>query len=162
LDIEDDLRLTPLSQFGKSKQVLALDASFSQARVGTSEAPAGLPKGLEFYYELARAIEFSPPKPGQDDVIAGSLSSIGFMNDNTRFNYSSLSDAQIKGLRKAYQFAQSIMDMNAKSNGLEVNGWRWSPKSGIPGKDYLWRAAFAKWYTGGVGPEEALCISQEG
>ncbi len=48
------------------------------------------------------------------------------------------------------------MDVNAQSAGQEVNGWRWSPKSGIMGNDYLFRAAFAKWYTGGNAPEEAI------
>jgi len=156
LAIEDALCLTPLSQFGESEKPVAPDISFSENRIGHFQAPTDFPKGLEFYYELARAIKFSPPKPGQDDVIAESLSTIEFTNDNTKFNYSALNDVQIKGLKKAYQFAQSVMDVNAQTAGSETNGWRWSPKSGIPGKDYLWRAAFAKWYTGGVGPKEAI------
>ena len=48
------------------------------------------------------------------------------------------------------------MDVSSQTAGVGVNGWRWSPKSGIMGNDYLFRAAFAKWYTGGNAPSEAI------
>ena len=48
------------------------------------------------------------------------------------------------------------MDVTAQTVGTSVNGWRWNPKSGIMGTDYLFRAAWAKWYTGGNAPEEAI------
>lgn len=40
--------------------------------------------------------------------------------------------------------------------GTSINGWRWNPKSGIMGTDYLFRAAWAKWFTGGNASEEAI------
>jgi hypothetical protein len=153
--IQDELRLTPLSQFGKSKDQVAPDVQFSEQRVAY-EKPADLPEGLEFYFKLARALKYTPPKPTQDVVVADSLSQIGFKNGNTTFDYKSLSDAQKSGLVEAYQFAMYVMDVNAQTAGTEVNGWRWSPKSGIMGTDYLFRAAWAKWFTGGNGAEEAI------
>ena len=48
------------------------------------------------------------------------------------------------------------MDVYAQSAGLVSNGWRWSPKSGIMGYDYLFRGAFAKWFTMGNAPREAI------
>jgi hypothetical protein len=154
--IQDQLRLTPLSQFGKTggKQAPP-DATFSQARTAYQK-PAGVPDNLEFYARLARALKYTPPKPGQDDVVVDSLDQIGFKNGNTEFDPKSLTDAQMSGLAKAVQFGLHIMDVNAQTTGLNVNGWRWSPKSGVMGTDYLFRAAWAKWYTGGNPPDEAI------
>jgi hypothetical protein len=104
---------------------------------------------------LAHALKYTPPK-AQDAVIAESLSQIGFKNGDTVFDAKSLSDEQKSGLSKAVQFGQHIMDVYAQTAGLAVNGWRWSPRSGIMGNDYLFRAAFAKWFTGGNAPDEAI------
>lgn len=153
---EDALRLTPLSQFGKSDEQVAPDIKFSQNRVGYVTPPADMPKELKFYYELARALKFTPPKPVQDDVVVRSLADIGFKNDGISFDYNSLNDAQKKGLAKAVPFALHLMDVNAQYAGETVNGWRWSRESGIMGTNYLFRAAFAKWFTGGNAPEEAV------
>ncbi|MPY21140.1 DUF1254 domain-containing protein [Shewanella sp. YLB-07] len=155
--IQDKLRLTPLSQFQEMKnsgQEIAVDKTFSMQRVAYTK-PADLAPELEFYYKLARSLKFTPPKE-RDIVIADSLQQIGFRDDNLRFDYSALSDAQKSGLTKAYQFALHLMDSNAASTGESVNGWRWSRKSGIMGTDYLFRAAWAKWYTGGNTAKEAI------
>lgn len=152
--IEDGLRLTPLSKFGQSDQQLPPDETFSRQRVAL-DVPKDLPKDLLFYFKLARSLKFTPPKP-QDVVVADSLSMIGFKDSNTRFDYHRLSDAQKQGLAKAYQFGLSLMDVTAETVGVSVNGWRWSPKSGILGNDYLFRAAWAKWFTGGNAPQEAI------
>ena len=152
--IQDQLRLTPLGQFGKSAAQVPPDMAFSSQRVALAN-PQKVTGDLLFYVELANAIEHTPPK-AQDVVIADSLSQIGFRNKNTEFAIKSLSEAQKKGLAKAVQFGLHVMDVNAQSAGVPVNGWRWSPKSGIMGNDYLFRAAFAKWYTGGNAPDEAI------
>jgi hypothetical protein len=158
LEIEDQLRLTPLSQFGQSEQQVAPDLDFSRQRVAF-ELPKDLPEGLELYAKLAHALQFTPPKPGQDAVVAASLEQIGFKNGNRVFDYHSLTPSQRTGLIKGAQFALHLMDVSAQSGGADVkkiNGWRWSAKSGVMGNDYLFRAAFAKWYTGGNAPEEAV------
>ena len=152
--IQDQLRLTPLSQFGKSEAQVPPDMAFSSERVALAN-PQNVTGDLLFYVELANAIKHTPPK-AQDVVIADSLSQIGFRNSNTEFDIKSVSEAQKKGLAKAVQFGLHLMDVNAQSAGVSVNGWRWSPKSGIMGNDYLFRAAFAKWYTGGNAPDEAI------
>jgi hypothetical protein len=152
--IEDALRLVPLSQFGKSERQPPPDEAFSRQRVAL-EVPADLPDDLLFYYKLAQSLKHVPPKT-QDAVVAASLSYIGFKDGNTTFDYRSLSEAQKKGLAKAYQFGLHLMDATAETVGVNVNGWRWSPKSGILGDDYLFRAAWAKWFTGGNAPQEAI------
>ena len=153
--IQDKLLLTPLSQFGKSQAQVAPDMTFSEQRVAYSK-PAELPDDIEFYHKLARAFKYTPPKPKQDAVFADSLSYIGFKKNNTEFDYKSLSDAQKRGLAKAYQFGLHLMDVNAETVGTSINGWRWNPKSGIMGTDYLFRAAWAKWFTGGNVADEAI------
>lgn len=153
--IQDKLRLTPLSRFGRSKEQVPPDMAFSEQRVAYQK-PADLPDSLEFFHKLARSLRYTPPKPGQDAVVADSLSQIGFRNGNRDFDYKSLSPAEISGLSKAYQFALHVMDVNAQTGGTSVNNWRWNPRSGIMGTDYLFRAAWAKWYTGGNSAEEAI------
>lgn len=152
--IQDGLRAVPLSLYGKSDQQTPPDLEFSAKRVAI-DYPKDLPDGLKFYWELARSLRFTPPKP-HDVVVAATLAEIGFKDGNTTFDYSSLSAAQISGLTKAVEFAKHVMDVNAQTIGESVNGWRWSPKSGVMGTDYLFRAAFAKWYTGGNAPQEAI------
>lgn len=154
--IQDKLRLHPLSQFGKSETQLPPDLEFSDERVKL-DIPDDLPEGLEYYFELANSLKHTPPKP-QDIVVAKSLSSIGFTDNNTKFDYQSLKPAQIKGLIKAYTFGLHLMDVQAQTTGNIINGWRWSPISGIMGDDYLFRAAFAKWFTGGNSPDEAIYL----
>lgn len=161
LKIQDQLRLTPLSKFGKSTEQLAPDVAFSQERVKLNNPQNITDPNLLFYVELANSLRFTPPKK-QDVVIAESLEQIGFREHNTVFDVNTLSDAQKNGLTKAVQFALSVMDHNATSTGEEVNGWRWSPRSGIMGNDYLFRAAFAKWYTGGNSAEEAIYMDNRG
>lgn len=154
--IQDALRLTPLSQFGQSNQQIPPDLEFSNQRVALT-IPDDLPMALLLYYKLARALKYTPPKSQEDAVIAASLSQIGFKDSNTTFDYNSLADPQRGGLAKAAQFGLHLMDVNALiSAGLRVNGWRWSPKCGRIGTDYLFRAAFTKWFTGGNVPEEAI------
>jgi len=154
LAIQDQLRLTPLSQFGKSDKQTPPDLAFSNERVAQTN-PQNVTGDIEFFVELANSLRHTPPK-AQDAVVAESLSQIGFKDHNTLFDYNSLSDAQKSGLSKAVQFGLHIMDVYAQTAGVSVNGWRWSPKSGIMGNDYLFRAAFAKWFTGGNAPEVAI------
>jgi hypothetical protein len=157
LAIQDQLRLTPLSQFDGSDKQTPPDLAFSDQRVAAPANPQNVTGELYFYVELANSLKHTPPK-AQDAVVAESLSQIGFKDNNTVFDANSLSEAQKSGLSKAVQFGQHIMDVYAQSAGESVNGWRWSPKSGIMGNDYLFRAAFAKWFTGGNAPEEAIYL----
>lgn len=157
LAIQDSLRLTPLSLFGSTSTTVAPDLDFSTERVAF-ELPEDVDDSLGFYFELANSLRFTPPKMPQDAVVAASLESIGFRDGNTRFERDSLSAAELRGLSTAAQFALHLMDVSAQVAGERVNGWRWSPKSGIMGTDYLFRAAFAKWFTGGNAPEEAIYL----
>ena len=152
--IQDGLRLVPLSQYGKSSEQATPDSAFSEQRVAFHN-PDQVPEDLLFYVELARSLKYTPPK-AQDAVVVQSLAEIGFSDDNTRFDYASLSSAKVSGLRKALQYGEYLMDVNAATTGESLNGWRWSRRSGILGNDYLFRAAWAKWYTGGNAPDEAI------
>ena len=159
--VQDGIRLGPLSRFGRG-DFDEPDAAWSEQRVAY-QPPEDLDEALQFFDKLARANRFVPPKPAQDAVFVDALSQIGFVDSGTRFDAGRLSEAQKNGLRKAWQQAHHLMDLRSASEGAVVNGWRWSPRSGIMGVDYLWRAAFAKWFTGGNAPEEAIyMICQRG
>jgi hypothetical protein len=133
-----------------------VDLAFSDQRVAAPANPQNVTGDL-YYVDLANALKYTPPK-AQDAVVAESLPLIGFKDNNTFFDANSLSDVQKSGLVKAVQFGQHIMDVYAQTAGESVNGWRWSPRSGIMGNDYLFRAAFAKWFTGGNAPDEAIYL----
>ncbi len=154
LAIQDQLRLTPLSQYGKSDKQVPPDLAFSEARLADPN-PQHVTGELEFFVELANSLKHTPPK-AQDAVVAESLSQIGFKDNDTTFDAASLSEPEKAGLIKSVQFGQYLMDVYAQTAGEQVNGWRWSPKSGIMGNDYLFRATFAKWFTGGNAPDEAI------
>ncbi len=102
LAIQDQLRLTPLNQFGKSDKQVPPDLAFSNQRVAVAN-PQNVKGDLMFFVELANALKYTPPKP-QDIVEAESLSQIGFTDKNTFFDYNSLTEAQRQGLTKAVQF----------------------------------------------------------
>jgi hypothetical protein len=162
--VQDGIHLGPLSRFGLAN-FDEPDTAWSAERTVPAKTE-GLDDALKFFAKLARTNRWVPPKPIQDAVYVDALSSIGFSDNGTQFHPDRLSETQLSGLRLGWQFAQHVMDAKANSAGELVNGWRWSPRSGIMGLDYLWRAGYAKWYTGGVAPEEAvymLCrADQEG
>lgn len=154
--LQAELRLTPLSTFDASSTNVSVDLDFSRMRVST-DFPAEVPADLLFFYELARAIQYTPPKD-QDAVVAQSLAAIGFTPDGKAFDHTALSQAQQDGLTKAYQLGMHLMDVSAASAAANANGWRFIPKSGESGDDYLFRAAFAKWYTGKSTLREAIYL----
>ena len=95
LAIQDQLRLTPLSQFGKSDKQVPPDLAFSNQRVVVAN-PQNVKGDLLFFVELANALEYTPPKP-QDAVVAESLSQIGFKDKNAFFDYNSLTERNARG-----------------------------------------------------------------
>jgi hypothetical protein len=153
--IQDALKLTFLSDFqAGNANVKPYDEEASKTRLALT-IPPDLPEGLEWLFKISEALKHTPAK-GNDASILSAMEYIGFTDKGTNFNYKTLSEPQIRGLKKAIQYSLHLMDITAQSIGIEVNGWRWSPKSGILGDDYLFRAAWAKWYTGGNSAEEAI------
>ncbi len=153
-EIEDNLSLVYLTDYKAGNGKPAANQDFTNKRIELL-IPEDLPEGLELYYKIAKAFEHTPAKD-LDVVLQESMSSIGYDKEGTIFDYKSLNEAQIRGLKKAALYALNLMDVTASTVGIETNGWRWSPKSGIMGNDYLFRAAWAKWYTGGNSAEEAI------
>ena len=153
-EIEDNLSLMFLGDYKAGNGKLAANQNFTDKRTELS-IPEDLPKGIEWYYKISKALEHTPAKD-LDVVLKESMSSIGYNKEGTTFDYKSLNEAQISGLKKAALYALNLMDVTASTIGINTNGWRWSPKSGIMGNDYLFRAAWAKWYTGGNSAEEAI------
>jgi len=150
--MQDGLTLIPLSQL--SNESYKADFEFSSNRVAF-DSQEEIVGDLLIYRKIANALTYTPPK-AQDSVLIGSLEKVGFKHNGTEFDINSLSKAQKSGLAKGAQFAMHLMDVTAKTAGTTVNGWRWSPRSGIMGDDYLFRAAWAKWYTGGNSAAEAI------
>ncbi len=152
--IQDQLELSFISDYLNGESVPAYSEEKSKERLSI-EIPEDLPDGLEWYFKIAEALKHTAPKR-QDSALLVSMEYIGYSDHGKSFNYKDLSESQISGLRTASQYAFHMMDIVAQSVGEEVNGWRWSPRSGILGNDYLFRAAWARWYTGGNSAEEAI------
>ena len=68
LAIQDQLRLTPLSEYGKSDKQVPPDLAFSEARLADPN-PQHVTGELEFFVELANSLKHTPPK-AQDAVVA--------------------------------------------------------------------------------------------
>ncbi len=65
LAIQDQLRLTPLSQFGKSDKQAPPDLAFSETRLADRN-PQHVTGELEFFVELANSLKHTPPKAQHD------------------------------------------------------------------------------------------------
>ena len=155
--IQDQLKLSYLSDYTAGNVTTpAHSESESLSRLAI-DIPKDLPEGLEWYYKISEALKHTPVS-AQDSALLVSMEYIGYSNTGKSFNYSDLSSNQLSGLQKGSQYALYLMDVVAQSVGEEINGWRWSPRSGILGNDYLFRAAWAKWYTGGNSAEEAIYL----
>lgn len=90
--------------------------------------------------------------------MSASLAQSSFKDHDTTFNYKSLSDVQRRGVAKGVPFALHLMDVHAPTMSLTGNDRRWNTKSGIMGTDYLFRAAFAKWFNGGNALQETIYV----
>lgn len=154
--IQDALSLIPLSQFGEINTSPEPDWETSNQRVAL-ELPADLPEDLVFYYKLANALRFTKPRP-DDNVVFENLYRVG-INENFEFDYKALSEDEMRGLAKAVELGNIIIDHEASTAGSQINGWNFSDKAGVFGTNYILRAATAKWYTGANAPEEAIYMA---
>jgi hypothetical protein len=154
--IQDEYRLTPLSEFGKSytppddvpvsssidmkappvKHVFEMDAS-------------------RFFKRLNDLMKDNPPFLAD----AGSLkrfASIGVVPGKS-FDLKSLNPAVASGVEASIRDAQAKIIANAKTpHGRTMNGWEFMSNVGSYGTNYLWRAVVALVGLGANLPEDAV------
>lgn len=154
--IQDGLTLIPLSLYGKINTNPEPNMEKSKERVAI-DIPSDLPKELQFFTKLAKALKYTKPRE-DDKVVYENLYRIGITED-FEFNYKALSEEEVNGLLKAVKVGNMIIDHEATTAGTRINGWNYSDKAGYFGTNYIFRAATAKWYTGANIPEEAIYMS---
>jgi len=129
-DIQRQVTMTPLSQFGKK---------YTPPKVKV--VPAKKYTGdLAFFEQLGDTLVINGA-PEQDTGLLGLLKNIGLTDDHG-FDPSGLSDGEKKALAQAAIDGEAMLAAKSAGMGKEVNGWQLSPVlAEYFGTDYLFRAA---------------------
>lgn len=115
--------------------------------------PMAKPEGLEWYALIDREIRKNPLP--EDAAIVEQFELIGIGGEEP-FDASKLSKAQKKGLTRALQSSQNIIQYAGRSVGTTNNGWSMMFEGGRYGNDYLSRASINFRAAGLNVPERAL------
>lgn len=148
--LQDKLKLTPLSQYGKPENEITLPAPPARSQPSTS-----VQDRLKFFEELRVALKNNPPPKGEDALMAV-FSRIGLGMNKTPYG-GDLDPEAAAGLAQAIPAGDQIVsDVWKDLKGNDVNGWAFMTDIGTYGYDYLTRAAVA---VGGLGanvPQESV------
>ena len=115
--------------------------------------PMARPEGLEWYALIDRELRKNPIP--EDAPIVEQFEQIGIGGD-TPFNPEALSPEQQKGLLRAIESSQKIIQYAGRSIGDINNGWSMMYEGGRYGNDYLSRASINLRAAGLNVPERAL------
>lgn len=148
--IQDNLRLTPLSQFlGKPapKPAPAIDfPPFDPAKVD----------GIEFFTYLDMVLNWHTPRL-DDAGILGRLTRIGVLAGGlAEFDAGRFSPEVQAALMEGIRAGRKAIEERGNNLGERVNGWEYTPPMGNFGTDYLFRSAVAWKFMYTNSPEEAL------
>jgi hypothetical protein len=129
-DIQRQVTMTPLSQFGK-------DYTPAKVPVVPAEEYTG---DLAFFEQLGDTLVINGA-PDQDVGLLGLLKNIGLTVDHG-FDPSGLIDGEKKALAQAATDGEAMLAAKSAGMGKDVNGWQLSPVlDEYFGTDYLFRAA---------------------
>jgi hypothetical protein len=156
--IQDKLKLTPLSVFGRnttSPQPVTSETNVSSSKqVPIGPQPALIPTtGIKIYDEISKDMADNPP-PAADSKVLAKFATIGIGPGLTP------SDTKNETIRAALENGitegEKIIDARVQNLGTKVNGWLVNLDVGNYGTDYLLRAAVAKFGLGANSPAEAV------
>ncbi|WP_228012777.1 DUF1254 domain-containing protein, partial [Vibrio sp. OPT18] len=147
LVIHDKFLSYPLDQLGAEHDIVELKASTGRI------PPMARPEGLEWYSLIDRELRKSPIP--EDAAIVDQFQQIG-IGGSTPFNPEALTSAQKKGLMRAIESSQQIIQYAGRSIGDVNNGWSMMYEGGRYGNDYLSRASINMRAAGLNVPERAL------
>ncbi|MEZ9388509.1 DUF1254 domain-containing protein [Vibrio lentus] len=137
----------PLDQLGAAHDIVELKASTGRI------PPMARPEGLEWYSLIDRELRKNPIP--EDAAIVDQFQQIG-IGGSTPFNPEALNSAQKKGLMRAIESSQQIIQYAGRSIGDVNNGWSMMYEGGRYGNDYLSRASINMRAAGLNVPERAL------
>lgn len=147
LVIHDQFLSYPLAQLGDEHGVVELDKSTGRI------PPMAKPEGLEWYALIDKELRKNPIP--EDAPIIDQFLPIG-IGGATPFDPDALSSAQKKGLMRALESSQQIIQYAGKNIGDVNNGWSMMFEGGRYGTDYLSRASINLRAAGLNVPERAL------
>jgi len=149
-EVQDGLRLTPLSDFlGKTEPVPAPAIDFL----------AFDPKAVEtiaFFDYLDMILDWHTPRLDEGGIL-GKLQRIGVLGGGVDGFEADLFDAEIKAaLQEGIDAGRAEIEALGNQLGERINGWEYTPPMGNFGTDYLFRSAVAWKFLYTHSPEEAL------
>jgi hypothetical protein len=152
--IQDRYNLIPLSAAGKPytppKGTVDPNVDMKTSgweQVKQMDAPS-------YFNTMAKAMEANPPAVADDPMVA-KLAKIGLIPGKD-FGLNKLDPAVVKGLERAPEAALEKIMAHGKDAGVEVNGWKFTLKTGAYGTDYLQRAHIAAVDLGATLPQDAV------
>ena len=154
--IQDKLKLTPLSVFGRNttstQPVISETNASKQVPIGPQ--PALIPTtGIKIYDEISKDMADNPPPMADSDVLA-KFATIGIGPAMTPSD--TKNDTIKAALENGIIEGEKMIDARVQNLGMKVNGWLVNLDVGNYGTDYLLRAAVAKFGLGANSPEEAV------
>ena len=147
LKVHDGFINYPLSEYGKPHGVVDL----ALAKGGIP--PMARPEGLEWFSLIDKEIRENP-LPEEAAIVE----QFRYINIGTEkpFNPDELTEAQKKGLLRAVEASQQVIQYAGRSVGTQNNGWSMMFEGGRYGNDFLSRASINLRAAGLNVPERAL------
>jgi hypothetical protein len=153
--IQADYKVTPLSQWGKPAQPVAvkIDPSIDMKTPPKAQVDR-MPVDRYFAY-AAELLKVNPPHI-TDQPMMDQLKKIG-IEQGKSFDLSKLDPAVRKGLMSVREDAQKLMEWDTPKLARVVNGWEMNTNTvGVYGNYYLKRAIIAQVGLGANVPEDAI------
>jgi hypothetical protein len=153
--IQADLKITPLSQWGKAVEALGFkpDPSVDMKtppKLQVDRMPAG-----QFFAYAAELLKIHPPHLTDQPIIA-QMKKIG-IEPGKSFDISKVDPAIQRGLESAPQDARKLMTWKVPSLARLANGWSMNTDTmGVYGNYYLKRAIVTQLGLGANLPEDAI------
>ena len=154
--IQDKLKLTPLSVFGRNTTSLQPSTSETNAskQIPIGPQPTLIPTtDIKIFDEISKDMADNQP-PVADSEVLIKFDSIGIGPDLTPSD--TKNDTIRAGLENGIAEGEKLIDAKIQNLGMKINGWLVNLDIGNYGTDYLLRAAVAKFGIGGNSPVEAV------
>jgi hypothetical protein len=153
--IQAGLRVTPLSQWGKSPEPIAFKADPNVDMKTPPKLQVDSMPASQFFAYAAELLKMQPPHLTDEPIIAR-MKKIG-IEEGKSFDISKVDPAIQKGLDSAPQHARQLMAWKTATLARVVNGWSMNTDTvGVYGNYYLKRAILTQVGLGANVPEDAI------
>jgi hypothetical protein len=157
--MQDAIQLMPLSAFGTAyvPPPGTIDPSVDMKTPVRDQVHA---MNAQAYYTLLAELLKSNPPAAADAPMVAQLAKIGIVPGQD-FDWSKLDPALQKALEDSIKPTQGKILANFARIGENINGWTYTPKTGVYGTNYIDRATVAMVGLGANRPEDAIYPTSE-